>query len=261
MPEHDDTTGPAPQPPRQHAIPAQAGQAPTPLARIRRGLLPAALILAATVLVYLPSLRNGFIWDDDFYVTDNTNLRSWSGLAAIWTQPTTSPQYYPLVFTTFWIEHHLWGGHPLGYHLVNVLLHGFSAVILWRLLRRLGVPGAFLAGVVFAIHPVHVESVAWVTERKNVLSGLLYLLAVGAYLRFDPPPGARRRWGFYALAAGLFAGALLSKTVTCTLPAALGLILWWKRPKLSLRDLWPLAPLLLVGAAMGLTTAWLEKVH
>jgi tetratricopeptide (TPR) repeat protein len=239
-----------------------------------RPLLLAAVIVATTVLAYLPCLGNGFIWDDDFYVTGNPHLRSWGGLAAIWTQPAASPQYYPLVFTTFWIEHHLWGLHPLGYHLVNVLLHAASAVVLWRLLRHLGVTGAFLAGLVFALHPVHVESVAWITERKNVLSGLLYLLAVRAYLRFDrliapsraegrfdPPGGGRRQWRSYAWAAALFVGALLSKTVTCTLPAALGLLLWWKRPRLSLRDLWPLVPFLLVGAAMGLTTAWLEKVH
>jgi tetratricopeptide (TPR) repeat protein len=223
--------------------------------------LPAAAIIAATILAYLPSLSNGFIWDDDEYVTDNRNLQSWPGLLATWARPTASPQYYPLVFTTFWIEYYLWGLHPLGYHLVNVLLHAASAVLLWQLLRHLGVAGAFLAGLVFAIHPVYVESVAWITERKNVLSGLLYLLAVAAYLRFDPLQGNRRRWGFYALAAVLFAGALLSKTVTCTLPAALGLILWWKRPKLSIRDLWPLVPLLAVGAAMGLMTAWFEKEH
>ena len=112
MPEHDDKTGPAPHPPRPQVAPASLHKADLRTVPVGLRLLPAALILAATVLVYLPSLRNGFIWDDDFYVTDNTNLRSWSGLAAIWTQPTTSPQYYPLVFTTFWIEHHLWGCIP-----------------------------------------------------------------------------------------------------------------------------------------------------
>jgi len=225
------------------------------------GLLGAALILAATVLAYLPDLHNGFIWDDDRYVTNNQTLRSGAGLGAIWTNPTANSQYYPLVFTTFWIEYHLWDLTPVGYHLVNVLLHAAAAIVLWRLLRRLNVPGAFLAGLIFAVHPVHVESVAWVTERKNVLSGLLYLLAAAAYLRFAPPENHQRRWGFYALAVALFIGALLSKTVTCTLPAALLLVLWWKRPKLSLRDFLPLAPLLVVGVALGLFTAHLEKVH
>ena len=224
-------------------------------------LLGAGVIIAVTVLAYLPSLGNGFIWDDDRYVTENPTLRSWPGLAAIWTRPAATPQYYPLVFTTFWIEHSLWAAHALSYHLVNILLHATSAVMVWRLLRRLGAPGAFWAGLVFAVHPVQVESVAWITERKNVLSGLLYLLSAAAYLAFDPPGGGRRRWGFYALAVVLFIGALLSKTVTCTLPAALLLVLWWKRPRLSLRDLWPLAPLLGVGTAMGLATAWLERVH
>ena len=144
---------------------------------------------------------------------------------------------------------------------MNVLLFAATAAVLAGLLRRLGVPWAFLAGLVFALHPVHVESVAWVAERKNTLSGLLYLVAAAAYLAFEPPGGGRRRWGFYALAAVLFLGALLSKSATCTLPAALVLVLWWKRPRLSLRDLWPLIPLLAVGAAMGVTTAWVERAY
>ena len=224
-------------------------------------LLGAAVIVGVTVLAYLPTLGNGFIWDDDSHVTENKTLRSGRGLAMIWTGPTADGTYYPLTFTTFWIEQHLWDNHPLGYHLVNVLLFAATAVVLAGLLHRLGVPWAFLAGLVFALHPVHVESVAWVAERKNTLSGLLYLVAAAAYLAFEPPGGGRRRWGFYALAAVLFLGALLSKSATCTLPAALALVLWWKRPRLSLRDLWPLIPLLAVGAAMGVTTAWVERAY
>lgn len=227
--------------------------------------MKAAGIVAVTVIAYLPAMRGGFIWDDNDYVTENACLRTPAGLAAIWTQPQESPQYYPLVFTTFWVEFHLWGLRPAGYHIVNVLLHALAAVLLWRLLRRLAVPGAYLAGLLFALHPVCVESVAWITERKNVLSCALYLGAFLAYLRFDPtdagPAPQPRRWRWYLLAAALFAAALASKTVTFSLPAAIAVTLWYKRRRLDWRTLWPLAPLMIAGLAMGYVTAMHEKHH
>src|ERR1043165_8747849 len=131
----------------------------------------AALLVGATLVSYAPALLSGFIWDDDSYVTENPTLESVSGLARIWFVPDALPQYYPLVHTTFWIEHHLWGLAPFGYHLINVLLHALNALLLFLALERLSVRGAWLAAFVFALHPVHVESVAWITERKNVLSG------------------------------------------------------------------------------------------
>jgi len=219
----------------------------------------AALGLLALLLAYEPALRAGFIWDDDVYVTDNANLVEPGGLRRIWLEPRTSPQYYPVVHTSFWIEQRLWGSAPFGYHLVNVLLHFAAALLVWRLLERLGVPGAALAAAVFALHPVHVESVAWVTERKNVLSGVLYLAAFLAYLRFDA--GGPGRWRAYALASGLFLGALGSKTVTASLPAAVAVVLWWRDGRLEPRRLAPLLPLLALGAAAGLATAWLEAAH
>ena len=227
-------------------------------------------ILALTVLAYLPAISGGYIWDDDVYVTHNPTLNSLIGLGKIWTDPTVLPQYYPLVFTSFWIEHHLWQLHPLGYHVVNVLLHALNAILLGLVLRRLRIAGAWLAAAIFALHPVHVESVAWITERKNVLSGTLYLSALLAYLRFDEIDAAAegersrqdpRPWRIYWLAFGLYLGALLSKTVTCSLPAAILLILWWKRGRLRRAEILPVVPMLLVGAAMGLMTAWIEKHH
>jgi protein O-mannosyl-transferase len=235
------------------------------LAWWQRGWLPGLLLVVAGLVAYQPAWQAGFIWDDDFYVTGNATLRSLAGLGKIWFQPAASPQYYPLVFTTFWVEYHLWGLHPLGYHLLNVLLHTLNAVLLWRALRRLQVPGSWCAAALFALHPVMVESVAWVTERKNVLSGLFYLLALLAFLRFRPltngEPAPARNWRFYPLVLVLFLGALWSKTVTCSLPAALLLLLWWKRGRVERRDLLALAPLFLLGAALGLVTAWLEKHH
>ncbi len=207
-------------------------------------------------------MRGGFVWDDDFYVTQNATLRSLGGLKAIWLKPGATSQYYPLVFTSFWVEHHLWGSQPLGYHLVNVLLHAVNAVLLWRVLRRLEVAGAWWVAAIFALHPVNVESVAWVAERKNTLSGFFYLLAALAWLRFRSlTVGETARatdWRYYWLALGLFVCALFSKTVTCSLPAVLMLLMWWKG-RLEKRDGLALAPWFVLGAAAGYTTRWMEQ--
>jgi tetratricopeptide (TPR) repeat protein len=223
-----------------------------------------ALLLFALV-AYYPALSGGFVWDDDSYVTNNTTLRSMEGLWRIWTEPTASPQYYPLVFTTFWVEYQLWELAPLGYHLTNVLLHWLNGVLLWRLLRQLELPAAWLAAAVFVLHPVQVESVAWITERKNVLSSFFYFAAALAYFRFSPP-GARlveppERWNWYALSLGLFTCALLAKTVACSLPAALLLLLWWKRERISHSDLLHLVPFFTLGVLLAVVTVWMEKHH
>jgi tetratricopeptide (TPR) repeat protein len=226
-------------------------------------------IVALTCVSYLPVLRAGFVWDDDLHVMHTPQQVSWRGLRDLWLRPGFQPQYYPLTHTSFWIEYHLWGtdgsGHPrpVGYHVVNVLLHAANAVLVWRVLRRLEFGPAFIVGVLFAVHPVCVESVAWISERKNTLSTLFYLLAAMSYLRFDPPqePGpVPRRWGMYALATVLFVCALLSKSVTCSLPAALLLVIWWKRGRIELRrDVLPLAPWFVLGAVLGLHTAAKER--
>ena len=223
----------------------------------------AALIILLTLVAYLPALRVGFIWDDDSYVTDNPTLRSLGGLESIWFKPGATYQYYPLVFTSFWVEQHLWGLQPFGYHLVNVLLHAANAVLLWRVLRRLKIAGAWWIAAIFALHPVAVESVAWVTERKNTLSGLFYLLAALAWLRFRPLTAGERPhapdWRFYWLALGLFVCALSSKTVTCSLPAVLVLLIWWKTGRLEKRDSLALAPWFVLGAASGFMTRSMEQ--
>jgi tetratricopeptide (TPR) repeat protein len=217
-----------------------------------------ALIALATFIVYLPAIRGGFIWDDPDYILNNRTLRDLGGLWRIWTAPTSLPQWYPLVHTSFWIEYHLWQVRPAGYHIDNVLLHIGAALLVWRLLRKLAVPGAFLAAAIFALHPLNVESVAWVTERKNVLSLVLGLLALLSYLRYLDDP---KRRGWYALALLAFIAALLSKTVVATLPAAIVVILWWKRGRVGMKDLLPLVPLLVLGIGLGLFTAYLESHH
>ena len=233
---------------------------PTPARAEPRLAIVAAVIAAATLLSYLPALGARYIWDDEAYVTGNETLRTLGGLADIWLSPWATPQYYPLVHTTFWLEYRLWGLAPAGYHLVNVALHAANAVLVYLLLRRLKLPGALLAAGLFALHPVHVESVAWITERKNVLSALLYLSAMLTYLRFRPlgeNGGGERRT--YILALALFAGALLSKTVTASMPAAFLLLVYWKEGRITRRDVLLLLPFFALGLVAGGNTAWLEK--
>jgi tetratricopeptide (TPR) repeat protein len=251
--------------------PAAVAGTPTPaLLEPRSPRLAAVALLLLVCLAYVPVVRDEFIWDDDAYVTHNGTLRSVEGLRRMWLEPLSIPQYYPLVHTTFWIEYHLWGLHPLGYHIVNVALHAISAVLLWRLLLRIGAPGAWLAAAIFAVHPVCVESVVWVTERKNVLSLALVLSSMLAYLRFAPvvvsaddAPHASGagRWGWYALSWFLFFAALLSKSVVATMPAVLLVIIWWKRGRLGWRDVLPLLPFFAIGGLLGLHTATLERTH
>src|ERR1700733_6098595 len=154
-----------------------------------------ALLFGFVCLVYLPALRCGFIWDDDAHVVENPTVQSRDGLSRIWLDRRANHQYYPLVYSTFWVEYRLWGLNPAGYHLVNVAIHAATTVLLWRLLVALDVPGAWLAAAVFGGHPVHVESVAWITELKNVLSGLCYVLTLRLVLPLfglDREPSSRR---------------------------------------------------------------------
>lgn len=217
------------------------------------GLLTA--LLAALLAAYWPSLGGEFLWDDAGHVT-HPGLQSWSGLLRIWFEPGATQQYYPLLHTAFWLEHHLWGDAPLGYRLINLTWHAASAWLIVALLRRLALPGSLLAGFIFALHPVAVESVAWITEQKNTLSTLFYLLAALAWLRFEDD----RTPGRYARASAWFVAALLTKSVTATLPAALLVLAWWRRGRLTWReDVRPLLPWLVVGAGAGLFTAWFER--
>jgi tetratricopeptide (TPR) repeat protein len=233
---------------------AQAA-APRPRLGVPAGAAVAALVVA-TVLAYVPALRGGFIWDDDLYIVANRFLEEPGGLAEIWTGSTIH-QYYPLTFTTFWIERRLWGVEPFGYHAVNVALHVANALLVGRLLGRLAVPGAWFIAALFALHPVHVESVAWAMERKNVLSGFFYLLAFAAYLRF----AERRAVRWYGAAMGLFVAALLSKTVTATFPVAVFLALWYRQRRPPWSELRPLAPFVAVGLGFAGLTVWLERVN
>jgi len=201
----------------------------------RHPAVRAVFLVLLTVAVYWPAFRAGYIWDDDTALTENPQVRAADGLRDIWFS--TKPyDYFPLTFTMFWLEWRLWGLQPLGYHAVNVLLHALGAVVFWRVLTRLRVPGAWAAALIFAVHPVAVASVAWVAERKNTLSLVFFLLSALWYLRFDEARRARAASGgssgngalFYGLSLFAFLLALLSKTSVVTLPLVLALCEWWR---------------------------------
>jgi tetratricopeptide (TPR) repeat protein len=214
-----------------------------------------AMIFCATLAAYLPALHGSPLWDDEGHLT-KPGLQSLHGLWRIWFELGATQQYYPLLHSAFWLEHRMWGDAMLGYHLTNITFHALSACLVVLIMRRLSLPGAWLAGFVFALHPVHVESVAWIAEQKSTLSGVFYLAALLVYLHFDQD----RRKSKYLLATGLFVLALLSKSVTATLPAVILVIFWWRRGRLEWkRDVLPLLPWLAVGVSGGLFTAWVEK--
>jgi protein O-mannosyl-transferase len=215
-------------------------------------------LIVLSLVCYWPSLRGGLVWDDAAHVT-SPPLQSVSGLGRIWSDPGATQQYYPLLHSVFWVEHRAWGDATLGYHLANVLEHAAAACLLVVVLRRLSMPGAGLTGVIFAVHPVCAESVAWISEQKNTLSLVFYLTAALAYLRFEASRGRPTGVRMYALATLLFVAALLTKSVTATLPAALLVIFWWRRGHLSWRhDVLPLIPWFAVAVASGLFTMHVE---
>jgi Flp pilus assembly protein TadD len=229
-----------------------------PRAHRRRLLWTGAVILVLALAAYWPALRGTPVWDDDGHIT-KTELQSLPGLWRIWTDLGATQQYYPLLHSAFWLEHLLWGDAPLGYHLANLIEHAAAALLLIVLLERLRVPGATLAGILFTVHPVCVESVAWISEQKNTLSLVFYLLSALAYLRFDGDRGAPGARGAYRRASVLFALALLTKTVTATLPAALLVVAWWKRGSISRdRDVKPLVPWFAASLLFAVLTSWVE---
>jgi len=229
--------------------------------RIRAGIGAAAL-LAITMISYFPALRGGYVWDDDRLLTKNPNIRTFAGLVRTWTDPTANTDYYPLTHSSWWLEYHLWGLNPFVFHLDNVLLHIGTGIVFWLLLRRLMVPGAWVAAVVFLVHPLHVESVAWISERKNVLSGLLCLLAVWYFLRSAlDESGQPSRRTFSPLSLLFFACALLAKPMTMAAAAVLPLLIWWKRGRLSRRDVLGVVPYFAVATPIAALTIWVQYHH
>lgn len=225
---------------------------------------PAVFLVALTLLAYLPVTKAGYVWDDDALLTGNPNMLDAQGLWRTWTDPEANLDYYPLTFTSWWLEWRLWGDKPLGYHANNVLMHACVALVLWRVLRRLGFSpsAAWITAALFALHPVQVESVAWVAERKNTLSGLFYMLAAYAFVRFieldDAEPRRGARWRWYALSLLLYVCAMLSKPLVMTLAAALPLAAWARRGRITRRDIGLAIPYLTLAVPMAGLTMWVQ---
>ena len=229
------------------------------------GVFGLALILAL-VVAYIPALQGGFVWDDKDNVINSRPLIEPGGLRRIWTDLHSTQQYYPLTHSSFWLERRLWGLRPLGWHVTNLALHAGSTLLLWRILTFLGVPGAWFGAMLFALHPVQAESVAWVSERKNTLSGFLALLSVLLLLRRTTDESRQHDAGLRAVipsfsALGVFFAALLAKTAVSVLPLGMVAVLWWRNGRLGRRDVLVLVPFVVLGGASGLLTAWLERTH
>src|SRR6516165_3447055 len=225
-----------------------------------RALVFAVVLAAVTIFAYRPAWHGGFLWDDDAYIINNELLTTPDGWQRIWFSLDSPSQYFPFTYSTFRLEHALWGLNTTGYHWVNLLLHVGNALLVWAVLARLKVPGSWLAAAIFALHPVQVESVAWITERKNVLMGFFFLLTLLAWIAFADER-TRRRWIFYCLALICYVLALSAKATACTLPAALFLILWLQKRPITMGRLIQIVPFIVLGVGMGLLALWWERYH
>jgi len=256
----------------------------------RRDWLWGFLLIALVFIAYSPVFHAGFVWDDESHLTQNPCIVGPLGLKEVWTS--TRAVYYPLVLTTFWVLHKFVGLNPLPYHILNVLMHAGSAVLLWRVLRQLGVRGAWLGAALWALHPVMVQSVAWVTELKNTQSCLFYLLSIFWFLKWEEE--LQSRSGGFPTAAGFWSArtsprfksgdmsphsktashslmlavsllffvlATLSKPSVVMLPVVLALCMWWRRGRIGWKDAIPLAPFLLISALASVWTIWEQKFH
>lgn len=266
--------------PSKSVTPAKSAELPKPGDWTSKAIF----LLVLAFVVYLPALNGGFLWDDDVLITDNPLIHEANGLKNIWFS-TQSPDYFPLTLSMLWLEWRLWGMQTLGYHIVNVSLHALGVVLLWRVLRRLRIPGSFVAAALFAVHPVAVASVAWIAERKNTLSLVFFLLAALWYFRSEderpatppvdsppePQPSRINSNTWYGLSLFAFLLALLSKTSVVMLPVVFLLCAWWRHSspagatkgnspfpgltKLMIR----LAPFFLLSLILGLVTVWFQS--
>jgi protein O-mannosyl-transferase len=226
----------------------------------QRDWLWGALLIGLVLLAYARMRHAEFIWDDEAHLTQNPCIVGPLGLKEIWTS--ARAVYYPLVLTTFWIVHKFVGLSPTPYHVVNVLMHTGAALLLWRVLRELGVRGAWLGSALWALHPVMVQSVAWVTELKNTQSCLFYLLSILCFLKADAQErGEPVRWWRFGWALLFFVMAITSKPSTVMLPAVLALCLWWRKRAWRGRNIATLIPFLVISAVASAWTVWEQKFH
>jgi len=230
---------------------------PTQKRRLKRRpgtfALWSGLTVFITLVSYWPALHGGFVWDDSMIV-QNRMITSSDGLYHFWLT-TQAPDYYPLTWSLWWIEWRLWGNNAMGYHAANILLQLANALLVWLVLRRMRIPGSWFAAAVFAIHPVNVATVAWISEQKNTLSMLWYLISILLYLRFDEDA----RWRWYALSLAAFLLALLSKAAVVMLPVVLLGCLWWRRGRIRRNDVVRVVPFFVLALVLGLVTVWFQS--
>lgn len=220
-----------------------------------KAVLAVMLIVTVTLVAYIPAMQGGFVWDDDVLLYKNRTIQASDGLYRIWF--TTEPyDYLPITWTSLWLEWRAWGDHPAGYHVTNVLLHAGSAVLVYFLLRRLAIPAALAAAMIFAVHPVNLASVAWISERKNTLAMVFYLLALLFYIRFDE---RRKPLVWYAVALLAFVLALLSKSAVVMAPVAMLGVAWWRRGKFAWRDVLAALPFFILSAVGSAVTVWFQN--
>jgi tetratricopeptide (TPR) repeat protein len=218
--------------------------------------LQVALIIAAGCFVYWPALRGEFLWDDRIDIVENELLRSADGLGKIWSEPSRLFDFYPLKHTVQWVQWQLWGPHTLGYHATNLALHLLGALLFWRVLRQLGLRNGWIGALLFTVHPLAVESVAWIAELKNTLSLPPLLLSFSAFITF----AELGRRNDHVRACAWFLVSMLCKTSAVTFPVFLALYLWWRHRRLTLRDGVTLAPFFAISLVLGLVTVWFQ-VH
>lgn len=237
--------------------PAGAPPRPDRRARLRRaGQI--ALLFAVVAVGYWPAIDGGFIWDDTVLLSEAPLVHAPDGLRRFWLT-TEAPDYWPLTNTTFWLEWRLWGTNTTGYHATNLLLHAVEAVLVWALLARLAIPGAYLAALLFAVHPVNVESVAWIAQRKNLVALLFFLPSLLFYfVGEDERKAGRRSRRFYAASFACFVLAMLGKGSVATLPVILLLLVWWRERRLARADVVRVLPFFVVGAALVLVNIWFQ---
>ena len=236
----------------------------TPASATPRIIGQGGLLVLLTLLTYAGALRGDFLWDDDSHVTENPVVIGPLGLKEIWT--TAAANYFPLVLTSFRLQHKLWGLHPFGYHAVTLACHVIAAVLLWRVLIQLRVRGAWLGATLWALHPVQVESVAWISELKNTQSAVFFLLCVRMFVRWcesreRPAAFATRAWCEYAWALLFAVLALLSKPSTVMLPAVLLLCCWWQRGGVGRKDVISMLPIAIFAGVAAGWAIWEQRVH
>ena len=226
---------------------------PTVFSKWEFVFVKAVVILLASLWIYSPVFDGDWLWDDDYLITANPVVQSPDGLASFWVEPKTA-DYFPLTMSLLWLMWKWFGMDSTGYHVVSVLLHALGACLVWALLKTIGLRGAWLAGLIFAVHPIAVESVAWVSELKNTFSLPFFLLAGCFFVRFEDT----RRRVFYWAALVFFLAAMLAKSSAVMFPVVMLLYVWWRRDRIAWRDFWNAAPFFLVSLILGLVTLYFQ---